>query len=378
MFGHIFVYRFKCLLRDKETVFWTMMFPLILATFFKLAFSNLATHDTFNPINVAVIDNEQYVADEAFKTTMETLSEGEDRFFNLTVTSMDEAETLLKEDKVEALILVDTEIELLVRESGINENIVKIFLERYQQTAEAIKDIMTVNPAALPEVISGLEEELSIMAEVPVSNNEPNIIQTYFYSLLAMACMYGSFWGHRVVMEIQANLTPLAARVNLVPVHKLKTFLSSILAALVIQFFELLVLMGYLYFVLQLNFGDKIGYILLTCLFGTIAGLTFGAFVSALVKTGEGLKIAILIGVSMLGSFLSGMMFDQMKYIVAKNAPVLALLNPVSLIADAFYSLYYFDSFNRYWMNMSYLGLMVMIFALGTYFVVRRQKYASL
>jgi ABC-2 type transport system permease protein len=29
MFAHIFIYRLKCLLRDKETIFWTLLFPLL-------------------------------------------------------------------------------------------------------------------------------------------------------------------------------------------------------------------------------------------------------------------------------------------------------------------------------------------------------------
>lgn len=378
MFLHIFKYRLKCLLRDKEVVFWTMFFPLILATLFMLAFSNLTAHDNFNPISIAVIDNDAYNRDAAFKSTLESISEGDDRLFDLSKATEPEASSQLTQGDIKAIILLDPEISLVVNESGISQNIVKIFLDNYSQISSAVSQVLETNPAGLQAVLDNFSEELSLVKEVPISDNSPNIILVYFYSLLAMACMYGAFWGHREVMEIQANLTPLAARINLVPVHKFKTFIASILAALVIQFFELLVLMGYLQFVLGLDFGNRIGYILFTCLIGSIAGITFGSFISSTMKTGEGSKIAVLLGVTMLGSFLAGMMFDKMKYIVATEAPILSYINPVNLLSDAFYALYYFDSFDRYWTNMGYLSIMIVVFSIGTYLVVRRQKYASL
>ena len=57
MFVHIFSYRLKCLLRDKVTIFWTMLFPLLLATFFQLAFSNLTTGEKFKPVTIIAVDN---------------------------------------------------------------------------------------------------------------------------------------------------------------------------------------------------------------------------------------------------------------------------------------------------------------------------------
>ena len=44
---HIFGNRLKCLLRDKENVFWTMLFPILLAVFFNLALSNVNAGESF-------------------------------------------------------------------------------------------------------------------------------------------------------------------------------------------------------------------------------------------------------------------------------------------------------------------------------------------
>jgi len=82
--------------------------------------------------------------------------------------------------------------------------------------------------------------------------------------------------------------------------------------------------------------------------------------------------------VTMCGSFLAGMMYAQMKYIVYDKAPILAYLNPVNLITDSFYSLYYFTDMGRYFLNLAILMVMTVLFGLGTYYVLRRRRYASI
>ena len=57
MFVHIFLNRLKCLLRDKETIFWTFAFPLALALFFYLALSNIGKGDAFQGIDIAVVND---------------------------------------------------------------------------------------------------------------------------------------------------------------------------------------------------------------------------------------------------------------------------------------------------------------------------------
>ncbi|MNI64884.1 hypothetical protein D3C73_1203540 [compost metagenome] len=57
MFLNIFINRIKCLIRDKENVFWVLLFPIALATLFKLAIPDIANLVSFKTINIAVVDN---------------------------------------------------------------------------------------------------------------------------------------------------------------------------------------------------------------------------------------------------------------------------------------------------------------------------------
>jgi ABC-2 type transport system permease protein len=67
-----------------------------------------------------------------------------------------------------------------------------------------------------------------------------------------------------------------------------------------------------------------------------------------------------------------------MKYIVSTNVPILGYLNPVNLIADSFYSLYYYNTHTQYFKDLALLCVFTAGFSIITYFVIRRQKYASL
>lgn len=379
MFAHIFTARLKCLIRDRQTVFWTLLFPLILATFFNMAFSNLNSNEVFHPIDVAVVNDAGYRQNKDFKSVLEGVSKGDDRIFNLTAVAGQEADKLLNDGKIKGYITVGSQIKLTVNTSGLNQDIIKSFLDNYQKTASAAKSIISQNPAS---VQNGLLNDLSVQKEytreVSGTSASPNNVLNYFYSLIAMSCLYGGFFGLKEVSDIQANLSQRAARVNVAPVHKLRIFLINMSAALLVHFTEMLLLLAYLYFGLKVDFGAKAGLVLLTTFVGSVTGITLGAFVSALIPKGEGIKVAVLLAVSMIGSFLSGMMYQDIKYIVAQNVPILSYVNPVNLLTDAFYSLYYYDTFSRYTLNIGLLGIFVFVLCTGSYLIIRRQKYASI
>lgn len=379
MFTHIFINRLKVLLRDRSLIFWTLAFPIILGTFFNLALGNINSGEDFKSIKVAVVENEEYKKDEGFKETLKQVTQGEDPLLDLTmVTNESEGKALLNESKVDGIIVIKDSIELIVLKSGINQNIVRNFLDSYQQTISSANHILSENPKAAYEFFDNVESREAYIKEVSLTSQEPDNVLNYFYTLIAMACFYASIFGNDEITKIQANLSPLAARINIAPVHKFKTLLASMSASFLISFLELLALLAFTIFILGVDYGTKTGLVVFTILIGSIAGVSFGALISATVKKDENLKIGILMGVTMTGSFLAGMMYQDMKYIISKYVPVLSYLNPVNLLTDALYSLYYYDTLTRYAINMVCLIVFIMLSWFVTYILIRRRKYASI
>ncbi len=378
MFGHIFKYRLKCLMRDKPMIFWTIAFPMIIAVLFQLAFSNIGKSEAFKAIDIAVIDDVQYQENQFFRSALEEASKGDSRLFNLTVTTAEEAQKLLDDGSIKGYIAVDTPIKLVVNESGISQNIIKSYIDNYSQTIAAVSTIILNDPSKQQEVIGSLADRENYIKEVSGTGAEPNTILNYFYSLIAMACLYGGFFGKREITDIQADISPLAARVNVAPVHKMKTFIYSLSAALLIHCVELIALLCFMRYVLNVDFGLRAVYVVLTTIIGSMTGILLGALISAVVKKSETIKVAAVVTISMFGSFLAGMMYQDVKYIVAKNVPILSYINPVNLLTDAFYSLYYYDNLLRYSLNMAFLSVFILLATFGTYLILRRRKYASL
>lgn len=375
---HIFTYRLKKLLRTKEVIFWTLAFPILLSIFFSLAFANLDSTEVFEPFSAAVVSDENYARDTNFKTVLKEVSSGEDRLMNLKEVPKAEAEALLASGEISGYMESGDEIRLFVNASGINQNILRLFLDNYNQTFFTVESILQENPEQAQSLMAAVTETRQYTKEAKSENAPPSQILNYFYSLIAMSCLYGFFFGSDEVTDIQANISARAARINVAPVHKMKAFLSSMAASFLIHLMSMGALLLFMNLVLKIDFGNRVGYIILTTVMGSMTGLAFGAFVSALVKKSENLKVAIALTVTMTGSFLAGMMYAQMKYVIISKVPILAYINPVNLITDAFYTLYYYADLNRYFLNIFLLFILSVAFSIGTYLILRRRRYASI
>jgi len=383
MFLHIFKYRMICALKDRQMVFWTLLFPIVLAVFFNMAFANLSSGDTFHSIPIAVVLDDDYPGDGTLQDILKGMSDNSEReaLFILHEVSSERAAEMLDKGEITAYIENGEELELYVRESGLRQSIAKVVLDSILRTDSMVREIMLSNPQAIGNgLLKLLEEDAELFREpagVTRQGSKPDSTVIYFYSLMAMTCFYGAFQGLKEVDAIQADLSAEAMRVNVSPLKKMKIFLSSISSAAVIETVTILILLAFMIFVLGIDFGSRIGLILLVCLSGCFAGISFGTMIGALIKGGEGMKTAILISTTMVLSFLSGMMQSVVKYAVTTAVPALAYLNPLNLITDAFYALYYYPDHRRFFINIACLWAFTLLFSVLTIIRLRRVKYAS-
>lgn len=378
MFGHIFFNHLKVLLKNKAMIFWTLVFPLVLGTFFNIAFSNLSSTEEFDPVNIAVVDNANFRADTNFKQVIADLSkDGKNQVFKTKYVDEAKAKDLLDNQKIDGYIIVNKTIELKVKSNGLSQTLIKSVIDNYYQTISVIKHVADFNPQAFQ---NGVLEQLNTNDQYfkDVSSNNLDFIVVYFYTLIGMVCIYGGFFGINAVNEAEANLSKRGARINVAPTHKLKVLLASLLGSLLVHYAEVLILLGYLVFVLGISFGNQIGYILLLALLGSLAGMTLGTVVGASSRKSENTKIGILLSITMACSFLAGMMIMQMKYIIAKNAPIISAINPVNMITDGLYSLYYYDTLDRYMYDIMSLIIFSLVMIMISYYLLRRKTYDSI
>ncbi len=385
MFFHVFKYRLLCIVRDKENMFWILAFPLILGTFFNLAFSNLTQGEFFETIPIAIIENEGYTENENLKLVLESVSDktnNDKPLFSYVLTDVENAKGMLDENEISGFVDLQGEIDITVKYSGLNQTIIKEFFDRYLQTGSMVTRIVSEsnNPGeASVEVMEFLNNDFEIFAtQNTQSTKSPDFTVIFFYSLIGMACFYGAFTGIKEVGAIQANNSTEAIRLNVSPVRKLNTFLASAGAASLVQITSILILIIYLRFILNIDFGDNIPFLIILCIVGSICGVSYGTMMASLLTVKEGIMTAIVIGSTMTFSFLAGMMQPLVKYSVIRAVPAMAYINPVNVITDALYSLYYYDTYDKYFISLAVIIGFTLLFGIITVLRLRRLKYASI
>lgn len=396
MFIHNFRYTLKVLFKNKMLIFWTFAFPIILGTFFKMAFSNIEQNEQLDIIDIAIVSNETFDENEILKESFKELSnpENDKRLFDTSYVNEKEAKKLLEDDKITGYLNFTDKPEIVVKSSGINETILKYVTDEIIQYSnvldlvidEKIKGISTsdIEDYNIEEMYTKIYSEVNTLMNEnkanikDISSHNLSYTMIEFYTLIAMACLYGGILGMVAINQNLANMSNKGKRVAISPTSKASLVISSSLASYVTQLIGLALLFIYTIFVLDVDYGSNLPLIILLTLTGALAGLSLGIVVACLFKTNDNAKTGILISITMLGCFLSGMMGITMKYVVDKNIPIVNKLNPANMITDGFYSLYYYDTLDRFFFNV--FSLLIFSFIMITISIgsLRRQTYDSI
>ena len=385
---HNFRYSLKILFKNKMLIFWTFMFPLILGTFFKMAFNDIEKNEMLDIIDIAFVENDSNIYNDVYKKVFLSLSDKNDkyRFFNTKFVSKKEANKMLIDGKINGYVLIDDDVKVVVKENGINETVLKQVTEEINETIKVSSNLysdITDNEVLLmrQKIFNDYFGEGSAKYKAnieDISNNNLSYTMIEYYTLIAMACLYGGVIGMYSVNKVLPNMSENGKRVAISPVSKWNLIFSSIVSSYIVQLMGLFLLFLYTIFVLKVDYGNNLGLVLLTSAVGSFSGLSLGVFVASTFKKNENTKIGIMISLSMLGSFFSGMMGITMKFIIDKNIPIINKLNPVNMITDALYSLYYYEGLERFNFNIICLLLFSFLMISISVFSLRRQKYDSI
>lgn len=385
MLLRLFYYKLKEGLRDKSFLGWNLIFPFLLGTVFYAALGHLYNEELNEPINIVIekMDNTEALHGEWLKKTMpedqlnsdyvknmptaydmmnETLSKIEyddgTKMFDIKNVDKKEAEKLLEDDKIEAIINpYDYEnIKMEIKKNGIKQSILTSIVTAFREGIDIKEYVKT----------SGLQ-----------GNNKDPYVQ-YFYNILAMISVMTSCGVMLSVIKTQANYSAIGIRVESSPVSRVLQSFCSMLAMSFLQIVILIVSIIYYVYVLKVDFGCSIKYIFITSMFAAFMGCSLGYMVACVGNASEGLKNAILVGLVTGGGFLAGLMKGDMYIVVEKKFPLINRINPSSIITNAFYTL------NMYGANAKYTKLILTMFVYSIIFIAigmifrGRRGYASI
>lgn len=364
MFSHTFKHTFKILLRERQLVFWSLLFPIILGLLFKLALGNIDSANVFKAIPVSV--EEDLMNDPFFSKFMDALEKEE--YFKVYKSNN---KNLLNDKEVVAHI--QDKGQVITKSTGIEETIVESIMDSYLQNEATAMRIMAENPNMNILDVFKVNDYID-----DKSNPNMNSLNTYFYTLIGMQAMYGYMWGMEVMYQYEANLSTKAKRNAIAPVNKRTSLASSLLVAWIINMAVLAINMLVCKYIHKIDFGNQLPPLIALVALGAFTGVCFGAFIAVSNKKSVEYKVGLGVSLTMLMSFLAGMMVSQIKVLIQRYAPIVNKLNPVALITDGIYSLYYYDSASRLFTNMAWLALVTVILLGVTMVMTKGKKYDSL
>ena len=381
MYSKLYCCRIKTHLKDKQLLFWSFLFPILLGTLLFLAFGTSSSKEMFQTISVAYVTEQNTNA--ALDQMLEVLSSDKDSpLLNITTATQKEAENLLLNEEVSGIIRVSDQVELIVKKEGIHESILKNIMDNFIQLEQALQETEPTDSLQYQKIISYFSNNTMYTQEISLTEKSSdatyNYSLQYFYAVIALACLYCSFYGLDNAVKTQANFSSLAARRSVAPVNKLSFISAEFLASLTIQLIQITLQMLYFIFVLGIDFGDQIGHIALICLIGSIVGISYGSFIGFILPTEEGPKTAVLISTTLFFSFLGGLMFANMIDIIEQYVPIINWINPAALISRMFFAINVYDNNTLFFQNFAALSVLSLLFIFGSFLVFRRKKYASI
>lgn len=374
-FIHNFKYNLLIVLRNKNFTLNVIIFPILLGMLFKFAFANLYSARLVETINVAVVEQ---TIDNQFHEIIEDIKTDDDKIlFSPKYVTKSEALDLLKNKEVTAIIETE-DMSLTTSSSGLDTTICKNFVKSCRNNQQIIENVMKASPEKLDVVIEKMSSDINCNTAVPLTKNELDPALNYFYNLIAMAAMLGTTTGLYVVVDNQANLSPIAAKRSCSPTNKLITLTATLCSRHLVMAVCISIIIAFLNLVLKIPFGSNLGKIYIVGIVGSILGTSLGFFMGAIGKMSFEIKYSLSLLVAVGGSFLSGLMLISVKTFINNNIPIVNKINPVAIISDTIYSLQIYPDYDLFYKNIVTMIVLIVVFTIGGFLLTRRNTYASL
>ena len=382
MFGQIFVKRLKLAIRNKQDLFWTLLFPILLSTLFFVTFGGIYKTYSSEAIETAVVfETENEEIKNNITNFLENLMMDDHKMLNITYTDYTTAEGLLKDDeKVNGIISVrdNGKLELALYSNGVRSTIQENIVTVYNQNVDLIEKTAKEHPEKLADVLQGVYDRISYIKAHDMAGENKDPFLNYFYNLIAMATLFASFSSLRIGNSCQANMSSIGARTNASPVSRSTFQVASLLATYLVQTAVTLIGLTYMIFILGIEFGGDIPMIYVTTAIATLVGTALGFFAGNIGSMAVDKKESILVAISLTGCALSGLMYGDMKVIIAEKMPIINKINPAAVISDSYYCLNMFGTNGRYAETIIYmLGISIVLVGLGL-IMGRRNHYDSI
>lgn len=372
-------YRMKTMLRQRSLLFWSLAFPIILGMLFYFMFGSINDLEQFRKVPVGIPKNE--ALPEGFIQMMkEVKTENDVPLFEIKEYSdQKKAEEALQAEKIYGIIRQEKELSLIVKKSDNYSSLIKTFLDQYRENSTLIDQNAAKDPQKTADFVRNITDDTSVkIREIPLKGTDKDPYAQYFYALIAMTCLIGTMVGMHNGNDIQADLTTVGARRNVAPTPKLRQVLYDFIASYILYCIIVAIVVAVCVFVYDQDFGQNGCLVLVGGWIGSFTALAIGEMIALFIKGPVQKKEGVCVAVFMISSFLAGLQWGDITYILEEKCPVINRINPGTLIVNGFKSLSVYGDIKSYLINMVMLTLTGIACMAICIWKLRRARYESI
>jgi ABC-2 type transport system permease protein len=343
------IYQAKHNFRDKGFLFWSLLYPILMMTFFHIAFSGVMDFK-LEEVKVGI------ERDNPAKDILESID-----FIDTVETSGGAAEALLEKGEIDGFI--DGGLNIAVSESGMNQTLIK----------EVVDEIRQIGALGAP-----YENYDFTVDYISDRDQRSNSLVVMFYSLIAMVAAYSVYPGLEPINLIQANLSDIGARLSVSPLKKQSFLVAGGIVAMGLNIMSNALLLLFTKYFLRLELFYNLKYSLLLILMGNLFGVSLGMFIGASNRKSLNFKTAICIATTLFLAALSGLFGPWIKLIVDSRFGALSRMNPISIVSNNLYRVNFLENTDGLLEGVLLLGAYSALLFLLSFVFLRRRRYDSI
>ncbi|UTT43657.1 ABC transporter permease [Exiguobacterium aurantiacum] len=355
-------YDVKQQLRDRSTLFWMLIFPVILIFGLGTMLSAIFNSNFSLPVtDVAYVEQ----STDDYRVPLETFLADDDikTFINLVpYDSLAAAETGVNDGDADVILHLDgPDVRLLYEEpSTIEFDVIEALLRQYTDVAN--QQIMLAESG----VSAPFTPESFIDSEsVDLSGRTPTSLEYFTVTISIMTALFGAFYITGMLSE-EKPMTGSYLRIQAAPVKRIEYRLARSLSRYTLIFLQLVLVFWFSHFIYRSFSLDYVhfGLLFIAWLALALYGTAFGFFISSLPRISRATKDAIVNGFVAIIMILSGGYvpgFDQVTLSVAPWAQYVFM--PIFMREGMLQVLLRGGDTGVFWQSLGWLSIHLLVFA---------------
>lgn len=211
---------------------------------------------------------------------------------------------------------------------------------------------------------------------------QPDAMVRFYYALLGMASIFAAQLAEQSVWRLQPTASAEGARRAVSGTSRMRQLVPTIAGCWAVSTAFLAIAFGYICLTAHIDFAGREPLCLMGIAAASLLSCGLGALVGSLPgRMGSDSRRGLLTAVTCLLSLFAGLYGQptmELADSVAKAFPAVTWINPVCLVRDLFYSVYYYDALAPFALRIAAGTAMAAVFLAISVAFMRRYTHEHL